>query len=214
MSASEKPPTSSIHFTFIVLAASVLQACSSDGSADDPAYEGGFTPPSTASGSCQGTAVIPRQMTDIVSCQIQGGNWDSTYKECNYKTGGNVATKCTDKTSSGKEQCLTLLGCSWTNADGTVEQNADLGGTCSGTVARCETIKERAACSRPAMCEWKALKGVCERVENLSQPTCGYFSTLGDPAQMSIHPTTKRSSCTRVRGCTFTAAGGTSVTAP
>ncbi len=157
-------------------------------------------------------------MTDISSCQLQGGDWDSTYQECNSKIGKQ---SCEDFDTSalaygldfGKRGCIGLLGCQWTNDDGSVEKNEYLGGECTGTAVACATLSET-RCNDQLGCKYSnaAPKG-CEKsngrnpLDNYTE--CSSYTPGSDPANASAHPSALHGACLAKIGCSYHLANGT-----
>jgi len=130
------------------------------------------------------------------------------FKECNSSVVSD-SNKCTNETFSGKEQCIKLLGCTWTDNDGTASQNADLGGTCSGEPLPCAELP-RNNCREAAGCEYKPTAMVCERESPPLPAQCSTYSPATTGEGSSRHPSTARGICLSVLGCSFTRTDGTS----
>lgn len=157
-------------------------------------------------------------MTDITSCQLQQGEWDSTYQECNSKIGKMT---CADFTNSalaygldyGKRGCVDTIGCSWTNDDGSVERNAYLGGECFGTAVKCSALDET-RCNAQLGCKYSsaAPKG-CDPANSrdplANYTACDEYTPTSNPADARAHPTALHGSCLAKIGCSYRLAGGT-----
>jgi len=196
-----------------------LPACSGTSTSSTTGDGGTATMPDQSSGGrCTGTAVEPRRMTDITSCQIQKGDWDSTYQECDSKVGKQ---SCADFDTSaaaygvdfGKRGCIEMLGCAWTNDDGTVEKNAYVGGQCFGTVAPCSTL-EQTRCNEQLGCKYTTVAPAGCKPTNSRNPLdnyteCGNYTPTPDPSAARAHPIALHGSCLRKIGCSFRLADGT-----
>ena len=211
-------------FSGLLVSAALAAGCSGNaesgsGSSGTSGASGTAPTGAGANGWCIGTAVEPRNMDDIDSCLLQGGKWDSVYKECN-STGVNLTDICKIKTTMdpgpagdyGKGACIALLGCKWEAPDKSIVENLDLGGTCSGTPLPCKS-QPKGLCTQVWGCEYKTSDMSCSTLQ-FGQPPCSDFSASTNAQTTGRHPESSRGKCLMRTGCTYTRTDGTATAAP
>ncbi|MBL9020563.1 MAG: hypothetical protein JNL21_00125 [Myxococcales bacterium] len=182
----------------------LCQACGSDTS-DGPDGGDGVA----NEGQCSGSAVSPIGMADSGSCIIQGGDWLSATASCSG----------TPRACDGlvlRELCLDTWGCSWKEADGSMEGNPYAGGTCGGEQVACGTILNMEDCLAMSPCVVESTMNAAE----VEVPRCfnrggtQYLNTTdcnGIADQLSVralHPEIAHTNCVTRFGCEWTNADG------
>jgi hypothetical protein len=100
------------------------------------------TAPTSAGGTCVGTAKKAYDLTDSQSCINQGGVWYTSSWDCH-----DDGYSCDYfNTPDQKDQCGSRIGCAWQNPDGSLEVSPEASGSCSGTPTPCATITDKMLC--------------------------------------------------------------------
>ena len=112
----------------------------------------------------------------------------------------------------GKKECITILGCTWENPDGTTQVNPELEGRCSGTPKPCKDHPS-VSCTETNGCKWYSdtLPGVCGNADiyKNTQPQCTPTTVGMDIRTTGTHPETVKRTCLLQPGCIWTRADGT-----
>lgn len=155
-------------------------------------------------------------MKDLRSCDLQGGKWNVVHGDCEPPPTNPCTSVPTYEPGTrgdyGKLDCVTVLGCTWVNPDGSTEANPDLGATCGGAPKPCNELG-KLDCHESNGCKWfdQSAKEVCgnaDMYEN-TQPACSSRSYGTDIRNVDTHPGQVKYRCLSQPGCTWTRADGT-----
>ena len=188
-----------------------LAACSSattgtgSGGTNGSSGASGTAPNGDAPSRCVGKAAEAYTARDRETCALQGSDyWDSTHLECRGTT-FPVSCERGDQSFSSqpdaarKVECLDIIGCGWTEPDGTITKPS---GHCAGTKQKCITFATDDACRKQPGCFFYPSNGGCVDFNGtiyLDNVDCSSLN-FGPTLSVSV----ARSQCKRTIGCTWT----------
>jgi hypothetical protein len=182
-----------------------LVACFTGG----PSWSGSSSPPTSSETSeeapditvrCVGEPKPARDYRDVGSCMTQGGNWavhgvnGDSYCEGGKYECKNAVWYGTDEATAERD-CVKIVGCSWTQKDGTLVKHPLLDGACTGTAVRCEDITDLDTCGSHPGCQID--DDACERRVSFERSP---DDCAGIDAN-SYHPEIVKDYCQRTLGC-------------
>jgi hypothetical protein len=159
----------------------------------------GTTPAGGAESRCVGKAIEAYKAGDRETCSRQGSDWNSTSLTCR---GTTFVVNCARGDGTGpdeaqKGECLDILGCSWTEPDGTIVAPS---GHCDGTKQKCSTFATDETCRKQPGCIFYS-SGGCEDLNGFSYLDNVDCSSLNFGGTLSV--SVARSQCKRTLGCTW-----------
>lgn len=188
-----------------IVLAGVLAACSSTASGTGAS---GTTSASGAPGGseesrCVGSPVEAYSVGDRETCRLQGSDWSDTTLSCDGTTFRVNCARGDESFSSlpdeaKKSACLDIIGCGWTEPDGTVTKPS---GRCDGTKTKCSSFATEETCRKQPGCIFYT-STKCSDLNSrqyLNNVDCGSLN-FGPTLSVSV----ARSQCKRTIGCTWT----------
>lgn len=187
--------------------AGALAACSSTASGTGTSgttSSASGAPAGSEESRCVGTPVEAYSVGDRETCSLQGSDWVDTSLTCrgttfrvNCARGDESFSSLPDEAK--KSACLDIIGCGWTEPDGTVTKPS---GRCDGTKAKCSSFPTDEACRKQPGCIFYDSSGGCSDLNSrqyLNNVDCGSLN-FGPRLSVSV----ARSQCKRTIGCTWT----------
>jgi hypothetical protein len=155
---------------------------------------------------------------------LQEGKWDPIppfdclsgfSKDCSRKVAYSAS-----EVDSVREDCISLIGCAWHEADGEVITNPYLGGTCIGQGFQCSDLaSDEDGCRSQPSCQWReplTEAPYCDYVDSyIGLENISYCGELARSLECgSVHPEVARDRCLELMGCSWQKADGTIETGP
>ena len=143
-------------------------------------------------------------MRDRETCSLQGSDWNDFGLTCRGTTFRVSCARGDESFDSRPDEarkpaCLDIIGCGWTEPDGTVTKPT---GHCDGTKQKCSTFTADDTCRKQPGCLPGSSPTGCSDLNGkhyLDNVDC---SSLNFSPTLSV--SVARSQCKRTTGCTWT----------